>query len=383
MTKSVRISVKPEIWDWALTESERDERELLKRFPTAAKWFKQEQDPTFRQLENMANFLRVPFGYLLLDTPPKNDAVAAEFRSISNKVPQMSKNLLDTILEMDRRRSWMGDYRRELGWSKLGIIEKFEQENIKDVVADARLAKALLGLEEDWYTKVRDLDHAFRFLRDKLEKAGVLVMRSGIVGTNTHRPLDINDFRAFLLYDDVAPLIFVNNNDSKAGKVFSLIHEYLHVLFEQEDIFLDPYLKTGSLETRINVLTAEVLMPREKIVTLWRAGTDVFALIESLSSIFKVSQLAMSIKLNSLGLINQRIVETIKAKSVQHFEKKAREGEEINFYTTYYSRVSMRFIESVIRSAESGDIAYTEAFSLLGIKGKTYDNIKAEVMPYG
>ncbi len=60
------------------------------------------------------------------------------------------------------------------------------------------------------------------------------------------------------------PLIFVNNNDSKAGKVFSLIHEYLHVLFEQEDIFLDPYLKTGSLETRINVLTAEVLMPREK-----------------------------------------------------------------------------------------------------------------------
>ncbi len=129
MTKSVRISVKPEIWDWALTESERDERELLKRFPTAAKWFKQEQDPTFRQLENMANFLRVPFGYLLLDTPPpKNDAVAAEFRSISNKVPQMSKNLLDTILEMDRRRSWMGDYRRELGWSKLGIIENLNRK---------------------------------------------------------------------------------------------------------------------------------------------------------------------------------------------------------------------------------------------------------------
>ena len=126
------------------------------------------------------------------------------------KSPEISKNLQDTILEMDRRRSWMSDYRKEFGWTKLDIIDKFRRKNTGDVTADAVRAKQLLNLEDDWYAKVSDLDHAFRFLKGKLEQAGILVMRNGIVGSNTHRSLDISEFRAFLLYDDLAPLIFVS-----------------------------------------------------------------------------------------------------------------------------------------------------------------------------
>lgn len=34
---------------------------------------------------------------------------------------------------------------------------------------------------------------------------------SGIVGNNTHRPLSIDEFRAFSITDDYAPLIFIKS----------------------------------------------------------------------------------------------------------------------------------------------------------------------------
>ncbi|NLJ73360.1 MAG: ImmA/IrrE family metallo-endopeptidase, partial [Firmicutes bacterium] len=301
MAEPVRVPVKKEIWHWALRESQKDEAEFYGRFPQAEKWLKQERNPTFKQLESAAKYLQIPFGYMFLDTPPKENVMEIEFRSISNKIPQISKDLQDTILEMDRRRNWMSDYRKDLGWTKLDIIKDFNEQKSGDIAADAKLAKRLLNLPEYWYTRLKDLDQTFGFLKEKLEHIGILVMRNGIVGNNTRRSLDINEFRAFMLYDDVAPLIFINNNDSKAGKIFSLIHEYFHVLFEQEDVVLDPYVQTTPDEQQINALTAEFLMPQEQIFGLWDRRADVLEQINRLSSYFKVSRLAFAIKLNSLG----------------------------------------------------------------------------------
>mgnify|MGYP001207951610 FL=1 len=219
MATSVRVPVKKEIWFWAIKESQRDLNEILDRFPKIDKWINEEENPTFNQLEKVAKFLRVPFGYMFLDKPPKENIMETEFRTINNKLPEVSKNLKDTLMEMDRRRNWMSDYRKSLGWDKLGIIDEFSKHKNQNIIDNAILAKKLLGLDENWYKSMKSLDEAFRFLRDKLEDAGILVMQNSVVGMNNYRKLDIEEFRAFVLYDDVAPLIFVNSRDSKAGKI--------------------------------------------------------------------------------------------------------------------------------------------------------------------
>ncbi len=54
------------------------------------------------------------------------------------------------------------------------------------------------------------------------------------------------------------------------------------------------------------------------------------------------------------------------------------------FYRTFNTRISPVFTEAVIRSADVGEIGYTYAFKLLGgIKGRTYDRIKEDMMYYG
>jgi Zn-dependent peptidase ImmA (M78 family) len=318
-----------------------------------------------------------------LEKPPKENVLETEFRSINNKIPDISKNLKDTIIEMDSKKTWISDYRNKLGWDKLEIINQFNENKKDNIETDVIIAKELIELKEYWYKELKNYGEAFNLIRNKLEEKGILTMKNGVVGMNTHRKLNINEFRAFMLYDDIAPLIFINNNDSMGGKIFSLIHEYIHILLEKEDVIVsEEKNRVLENETYINKITAEFLMPKKHIEELWdKQKNDIVQIIE-LSKLMKVSSLALAIRLNNLAFIDNSIVKIIRKKALKEFDKKDNNGGG-DFYKTYNTRISKNFKEAVINEVESGEITYTYAFELLGgIKGRTYDKIKEDMISY-
>ena len=78
--------------------------------------------------------------------------------------------------------------------------------------------------------------NALRTLRDHIESAGVLVVFNGVVGNNTHRKLDVDEFQGFALVDEYAPLIFVNNSDYKTAQIFTLAHELSHIFVGESEV---------------------------------------------------------------------------------------------------------------------------------------------------
>lgn len=98
-------------------------------------------------------------------------------------------------------------------------------------------------------------------------------MMNGIVGSNTHRSLDINEFRAFTMIDKYAPLIFINANDSSNGRLFSLAHEMTHIWLGVNSFCNDyqhPISGISSLEVLCNAVAAELLVPIEMFNISWR-----------------------------------------------------------------------------------------------------------------
>ena len=381
MGQTMRYEVKRDVLLWAIHESQKIMSDIEEKFPKINEWIEGDLAPTMKQIESLANYLKVPFGYMFLAAPPKENVMQVEFRSIDNKLPDISKNLKDTLMEMDRDQSWMSDFRQEAGWEKLDIISNFETEvNDQDHFNEvAKVAKKLLDLEEDWYIQCTSYEKAYNFLREKLEDAGILVMQNGTVGFDTHRVLDINEFRAFMLYDDYAPLIFINGTDYVAGKIFSLIHEYVHILYHQDDIILEnPLEDTKANERKINQIAAEILMPENIVRKKWDElqDKDDLARVDNISKSLKVSNYALAIKLSELGLLQDNIIRIIAGRS-KTSKKKTSGGD---FYKTYYSKMSSSFLRSVVSQTESGNLSYTYAFKLLGdIKGTVYNQIRGSI----
>ena len=381
MGQTIRYEVKRDVLIWAIKESQKSMNDIELKFSKINEWISGDSVPTMKQIESLANFLKIPFGYMFLATPPKTNVMKVEFRSIDNKLPEVSKNLKDTLLEMDRNQSWMSELRQELGWDKLDIIKNFDiKGNDKATIVEiAKLAKKLLGLEEEWYLNHSTNEKAYNYLRAKLEDAGILVMQNGVVGFDTHRKLELNEFRAFMLYDDYAPLIFVNGTDSTAGKIFSLMHEFVHILYQQDDIISESSrVEIKANERKINQIAAEILIPQEIIKAKWieLENKDELARIDTISKMLKVSSYAVAVKLSEMRMIADNIVAVTASRS-QNIRRSTSGGD---FYKKYYAKMSSNFLKSVVSQAESGNLSYTYAFKLLGgIKGNVYNQIRGEI----
>lgn len=382
MAKTDRVKVKKEIYEWAIEESQKDLEEIENKFKNIEDWILQTSAPTFRQIQALANFLKVPLGYMFLDKPPETNIIESEFRTIDSKIPDRSKNLQDVIYNMSRKQAWMSEYRKDHGWDKVipDYFKNFRQEN---KIIFSKRAKQFIELDEFWYQEIKETREAFNYLREKMESKGIMVMQSGIVGSNTHRKLDIKEFRGFMLYDDLAPLIFINASDSQAGKIFSLVHEYIHLLFEEDDVFTNDDLKSENItEKQINEITAEFLIPKDHIEKCWETNEEELVKIDRASKLFHVSKLALAIRLKELGLIGQSLIEKVKEIMESDLENKSASSSGGDYYITHRSRYGDNFIKTVIQGAESGDISYTYAFNLLDAKAKTYDYFKEDIASY-
>lgn len=68
--------------------------------------------PTFHQVRDLSRFLRVPFGYLLLDELPKDHLPLLEFRTVDTEaIEHPSRELVNTIYDMQLKQKWLWDVR--------------------------------------------------------------------------------------------------------------------------------------------------------------------------------------------------------------------------------------------------------------------------------
>ena len=135
-------------------------------------------------------------------------------------------NTRDLVEDVIFKHGWFVDYLKDQGSEPLAFVGKYKaSDNAVNVAHDIRKTLRLA----DAAKQTRNWETYVRLLIDKAEEAGVWVMRTGIVGSNTHRPLSVQQFRGFAISDPTAPLIFINGKDALAAQIFTFAHEIAHI----------------------------------------------------------------------------------------------------------------------------------------------------------
>jgi Zn-dependent peptidase ImmA (M78 family) len=365
----VRVEVKGEILAWARERSGLGVDDLEHRFPRLAEWETGEVLPTLKQLERFAKTTHTPLGFLLLTEPPEERLPIPDFRTMGGAAPpRPSPDLLDTVFQCQQRQEWYHDFAQS---NRLGPVSFVGALGITtDVGEAATVLRGALDFEID--DRGPTWGEALRRLAQHADAAGVLVMVSGVVGSNTHRKLDPEEFRGFALVDDLAPLVFVNGADTKAAQIFTLAHELAHVWLG-ESALSDANLGTApdnDVEQWCNQVAAELLVPLDEIREQWDGATDLTELLDHLAGRFKVSTLVVLRRAHDAGFLGWDAYRNAYRAELRRVLALLGEGASGggNFYNTQPVRVGKRFARAIISSTLEGQTLYRDAFQMLGFK---------------
>jgi Zn-dependent peptidase ImmA (M78 family)/transcriptional regulator with XRE-family HTH domain len=355
---------------WARERSGIGRDALVHRFPKLPEWEEGRSLPTLKQLEVFAQATHTPVGFLFLPEPPEESISIPDLRTMGGARPQRpSPDLLDTLFQCQQRQEWYHDFVRANGGGPIQFVGSMTRSTNETEAAS--IIRRVLNF--DFGSRGANWTEALRQLVDKSEAQGVLVMINGVVGSNTHRKLDPEEFRGLALVDNLAPLIFVNGADTKAAQIFTLIHELAHIWLGETALSSASArsVPANDIEGWCNRVAAEVLVPIDALSAEFDAQADLTAELDRLASRFKVSTLVVLRRVHDAGYFTPTEFQSAYRAELERvlaiLETKggAKGG---NFYNTQPLRVSQRFARALIGSTLEGQTLYRDTVQMLGFK---------------
>lgn len=370
---TLRVDVATELYRWAVERSRVDVSELQRKFPKLSEWQAGEASPTLKQLERFAAATKAPIGYFFLPEPPEERLPVADFRTVADaSKASPSPDLLDTLYAMQRRQWWLREDLVDAGADPLSFVGSARLAD--DPGAVGREIRRALGFSDGWASEVRTWQDAVSELRRAVERLGVMAVINGVVGNNTHRPLDVEEFRGFALADPYAPLIFVNGADAKSAQMFTLAHELAHIWLGEEGMSgFEFLLPTGTAaEEWCNQAAAELLVPALEVRARWEETKRAANPHEALARAFKVSPIVAARRTLDLGLIGRSEFFAFYRDYVGAEHGRGASSGGGDFYNNQNLRVGKLFATQVLHAAMEGRIGFKEAYDLTGLRGGTF-----------
>lgn len=362
--------INPNILSWARERAQLSMPMLAKKLgineEKLAQWEKGENPLTFRQAQVFADKTHIPFGYLFLKQAPEEKLPLPDLRTVSSDpLASPSAELRDVIRIVLQRQSWYSEY----------LLEQGEEQN--SIVACCDVNTPVANIVHNMRTKLNISAHPergnwedyFRELIRRIENIGVLVMRQADIGHWT-RPLSVVEFRGFAIADPIAPVIFINQNDTPGARLFTLIHELTHIWIGQSGISDNTPDTHRQEEVLCNAVAAEFLVPETEFLAMWRDNFEHWQHnLVILEAHFHVSQWVLARRAQTLGKISlptyQRFIDELRE---QHRSRESNKGGGPTYYVTKHSQISDRFSKAVVSDALSGRLLLRDAGRLLGMK---------------
>ena len=393
MGKSVEAAITPDLLVWARESAGFTHEQAAHRLgiepENLLEWEMGEARPTISKMRKIAGLYRRPLALFYLPERPRDFQPMHDFR----KLPEAGRGRYSPELRYEMR---LAHERRELA---LEMLED-EGENplpfklsadIKEKPEEvgARIRRTLevsYALQSHW----RNPRVAFHAWRSKIEQAGVLVFQAAQV--------ESEEASGFAFAAEVAPFMVVNRKDPWGRRVFSLLHELVHLMLNTSGVS-DLRLSVGTsderrIEAYCNEVAASALMPRlqflgEAIVSNGYPGSESWTdeAIGELARVYSVSREAVVRRLLTFGLTTEPFYARKRAQYLEEFrrqkqrakEKEQRKPIPRNVPREAVNDVGKPLIRLLLDQYHSNRLSLSEVSGHLGVKSRHIERIEQGV----
>jgi Zn-dependent peptidase ImmA (M78 family) len=270
MPRTPKALVEGSVLKWARVSIGLDLAVAAKRIGTSVarlmEWEAGEELPTIAQLRKVGAVYKRPLAVFYLSEPPLTFDALTDFR----KLPDEAQRAWSPELHQLVRRA---TEQREAALELLELLEDARENAWRDITASptdsteatGAALREVLGVslleQQSWRN---DKYKALNGWIAAVERAGVLVLQSD-------ERVKLAEMRGLSLYHDDLPVIVLNGSDAARGKIFTLLHEFAHLMLRSGGICdVLPERRPTSAERKIEVacnrIAAAALMPRDDLV---------------------------------------------------------------------------------------------------------------------
>lgn len=328
-------------------------------------------DVDFDDLRALAKHFGRPWSYLLIDAPEVFDIAGQDHRSLRNRMVPPGAAMLDHVAAVTQ----MLTAAQELFPKTRVELPPLPITSSTPPAEAGRVLREFLDVTDERQVECADEWAALRLWAGALQDRGVYV---------SQRPLHDETIRAFSRVQDGHAVVVVDTADSGLARIFSLLHEYGHVISRSTGICdLDDH---SAIERHLNSVAAATLLPAELVESVLGtrgfhgSASDDDDLLRSVSEVLKVSQAAVLIRLRELHVIGAGDYEVLEGRRAARrtAEREARGG---NYRRQKIARVGRRYAGEVFTALDDGLIDRQDASALLEIGEHRVRRFRSELDP--
>lgn len=327
--------------------------------------------PSYGQLEELAySVYKRPLAVFFLPSPPRESTPRQDFRTLPEQdISKLSRQLRLFIRRTKHHQLVLRKIHDNKNPIERPVFRTFKIKGTTSVFNTAVELREHFGISIELQKRLPDSDSALSLYREAVEKGGVYVFQ-----------FPIQDARGFSLMDEEFPVIVLNSADTANSKIFTLIHELCHILFNTGGVLIesltpDPTRQRNQVEIFCNRFASEFLLPREVLLkeplVSKNEGKEWSEVkLQELASTYKVSKEVVLRKLLDTGRTTQAFYNKLRKKWQDDYQKAKKISKKGggNYHNTNLSRLGKNYVSDILTSFHAGKLSEVQVADILGIK---------------
>lgn len=330
-------------------------------------WESGAEFPTYAKLKKISDVFRKPSAVFFFSEPPNIPPIKGDLRTLPDTVVDgFSKNVM---IQLEKAKAY-----------QLNLMELYETSNCiftnraiipTETKQLCNFLRNIMVFPLSAQKGRKNTKVVFEIYREKFYELGIYVFKDSFKDNNVS---------GLCINDDLFPVILINNSMSFARQIFTLFHEFYHLVSNTSgaEIIRDDYYKyldgsQSETEKSCDTFANEFLVPTDDFkIELSKKDIDDHRIAE-LSTLYSVSKEAIMYKLWTLKIITPKEYESLKetfyGDAIRNQKKKNGENSSGgNYYFTKLAYLGSSYTGDVFKQLYSGKIDSFRASEMLNSK---------------